>query len=295
MIKYEIKKSYENILKEYIFLIIGCFITAFASNSVLKPNGLSTSGITGLSIVLESVTGFNYSYIYYIFTIIILIATLLLMGKKEVMKIIMLSILYPTFLVLLQKLNVEIIIDDTLLVVVCFSVLYGIGVGIVLRFNYSYGGTDTISKIIQKKLLPFINISYIMLILDGAILILSGFILGIKVAMYGLIIQFLFTKVIDYVMFGVGTKLYKHEIISEKYHEISEYIMKNLKRGVTLRTITGAYTNTEKVQLCCVCSPKESVDIKRYLSSIDKHAYVEVLPIVSVWGIGMRFKKIDED
>lgn len=295
MIGQETKYNYKNLLKEYALLILGCFITAFASNSVLKPNGLSTSGITGLSIVLESMTGVNYSYIYYIFTIAILIATLILMGKKEVMKIIMLSVLYPTLLVLLQSLNIEIILDDTILVVICFSVLYGLGVGIVLRLSYSYGGTDTIAKIIQKKLLPFVNISFIMLLLDGLILILTGFVLGIKVALYGLIIQFLFTKVIDYVMFGVGTKLYKHEIISDKYHEISEYIMKNLKRGVTLRTITGAYTNTEKVQLCCVCSPKESLDIKRYLSSVDKHAYVEVLPIVSVWGIGMRFKKIDED
>ena len=134
-----------------------------------------------------------------------------------------------------------------------------------------------------------------MLMLDGSILIFTGFVLGLRVALYGLIIQFLFTKVIDYVMFGVGTKLYKHEIISERYHEISEYIMKNLKRGVTLKVITGAYTNIEKIQLCCVCSPKESVVIRRYLSDIDKNAYVEVMPIVSVWGIGTRFKKIDED
>ena len=212
MIGQETKYNYKNLLKEYALLILGCFITAFASNSVLKPNGLSTSGITGLSIVLESMTGVNYSYIYYIFTIAILIATLILMGKKEVMKIIMLSVLYPTLLVLLQSLNIEIILDDTILVVICFSVLYGLGVGIVLRLSYSYGGTDTIAKIIQKKLLPFVNISFIMLLLDGLILILTGFVLGIKVALYGLIIQFLFTKVIDYVMFGVGTKLYKHEL-----------------------------------------------------------------------------------
>lgn len=295
MIKQEAKKNYTSLIKEYVLLFVGCFITAFAANSILKPNGLSTSGITGLSIVLESIIGINYSYIYYIFTIAILIAALLLMGKKEVMKIIMLSILYPTFLVFLQSLNIEIKLNDTFLVVVFFSVLYGAGVGIVLRLNFSYGGTDTLSKIIQKKILPFVNVSHIMLVLDGLILILTGFVLGIEVALYGLIIQFLFTKVVDYVMFGVGTKLYKHEIISDRYQEISEYIMRDLKRGVTLKIITGAYTKKEKIQVCCVCSPKESVDIKKYLSTVDKSAYVEVLPIVSVWGNGMRFKRIDED
>lgn len=291
----EFKQTYKSSLKNYMMLILGCFITAFASNCVLKPSGLSTSGITGLSIVLESITGINYSYIYYIFTIIILIATFILIGRTEVMKIIMLSVLYPTFLVILQRFNIQIILDDTFLVVVFFSVLYGLGVGIVLRLNYSYGGTDTISKIIYKKFLPFVNISYIMLILDGLILVFTGFVLGIKVALYGLIMQFLFTKVVDYVMFGFGAKLYKHEIISDKYHEISDYIMTNLKRGVTLMTVTGAYTKVEKIKLCCVCSPKESVDIRKYLSNVDKNAYVEVLPIITVWGIGIRFKKIDEE
>ena len=295
MIIQETKKNYSDLIKEYALLFVGCFLTAFAANSVLKPNGLSTSGITGLSIVLESVIGINYSYIYYIFTFLILIATLFFMGKKEVMKIIMLSILYPTLLIFLQGLNIEVVLDDTFLVVIFFSVIYGAGVGIVLRLNFSYGGTDTIAKIIQKKIFPFVNVSHVLLVLDGLILIFTGFILGLKVALYGLIIQYLFTKVVDYVMFGVGTKLYKHEIISDRYVEISNYILNNLKRGVTLRTITGGYTNKEKVQLCCVCSPKESMDIKEYIKVIDKNAYVEVLPIVSVWGIGTRFKRIDED
>jgi uncharacterized membrane-anchored protein YitT (DUF2179 family) len=134
-----------------------------------------------------------------------------------------------------------------------------------------------------------------MLVLDGMILIFSGYALGIKIALYGLIIQFLFTKVVDYVMFGIGTELYKHEIISDKYQEISEYIMKNLKRGVTLIDVTGAYTKTKKIKLCCVCSPRQSVDIKKYLLEIDKKAYVEVMPIRSVWGLGNRFKRIDEE
>lgn len=291
----KIKKSYKELVKNYVFLVIGCFITAFASNCILKPSGLSTSGITGLSIVLESVTGINYTYIYYIFTLFILVATFILIGKAEIMKIIMLSILYPTLLFLLQKLNIILVLEDTFLVVVFFSLFYGLGVGIVLRLGYSFGGTDTIAKIVQRKVLPFINLSNVLLVLDGLILIFSGFVLGIKVALYGLIMQFLFTKVVDYVMFGVGTELYKHEIISDKYQEISEYIMTKLGRGVTLIDVTGAYTNTRKIKLCCVCSPKQSVDIKRYLAEVDNKAYVEVLPIRSVWGLGKRFKKIDEE
>lgn len=281
-------------IKKYVLMVIGCVITAFAASTILKPNGLCTSGITGLSILLEKVVGINYSYIYYIITFIIIIITLFTLGKKEVMNIIILSVLYPTTLLILEKFKIEFVSDDMFLVVVCFSVLYGLGVGIILRLNFSFGGTDTLSKIIQKNFVPFLNINMVMLILDGIVLILSAFIFGLKVALYGIISQLIFTKVVDYVMFAVGTKLYKHQIISEKYYEISQFIMKDLGRGVTLSQVTGAYTNKNKMQVLCVCSPKESVKIKNFISKIDKNAYVEVLPVVSVWGIGLRFKRIDE-
>ena len=281
------------LLKEYVLMVVGCFITAFASNCVLKPNGLSTSGITGLSIVLESIIHINYTYIYYVLTGVVLLFTLILIGKKEVMKIIALSILFPTMLVGLQALKIEIILDDLILAILLFGFLYGLGVGIVLKINYSFGGTDTIAKIVHKRVLPFVNISLIMLFIDGMVLLFTAFTMGLKIALYGVVGQVVLTKVIDYVMFGFGTKLYKHNIISEKYNEISQFIMHNLKRGVTMTKVVGAYTNADKTQITCVCSPKESVAIREFIAKTDVKAYDEVIPIVSVWGVGNRFKHID--
>lgn len=281
-------------LKEYGLVVLGCFITAFATNCVLKPNGLSTSGITGLSIVLEQVTKINYTYIYYGLTAVVLLFTIILIGKREVMKILLLSIMYPTMLVVLQYFNVEIILDDMFLVIMLFGFLYGLGVGIVLKMNYSFGGTDTIAKIINRKFLPFVHISGIMMVLDGIVLLLTAIVMGIKIGLYGIVGQVVFTKVVDYVMFGFGTKLYKHTIISEKHEEISQYIMKNLGRGVTITEVVGAYTKEGHTQISCVCSPKESVTIRRLIASVDPKAYVEVIPMISVWGIGRRFKNIDD-
>ncbi|HCJ56884.1 MAG TPA: membrane protein, partial [Clostridiaceae bacterium] len=81
------KINIKNLLNNIVYLTLGCFITAFAVNYILKPNGLITSGITGLAIILEKYMNINYSYIYYFMTFIILIVTFLLMGKKEILKI----------------------------------------------------------------------------------------------------------------------------------------------------------------------------------------------------------------
>lgn len=123
--------NFKKFLYESLYLTIGCFITAFSVNYILKPNGLITSGITGLSIILEKYLLIDYYYIYYMATLIILIATLILMGKKEIMKIIFLSILYPTVLMLMQGIEFKFIENDLLLASIYFSLFYGIGVGMI--------------------------------------------------------------------------------------------------------------------------------------------------------------------
>ena len=166
---------------------------------------------------------------------------------------------------------------------------YGIGVGMILRKGFSFGGTDTIAKILNKKLFPSINVSYIMLVLDGIVIMIAAFTFGRNIALYSIISQFIVTKVCDYTMFGFGTKLYKLEIISTKYEEISNYIMYELGRGVTLFKIKGCYTNEEKVQIESICSPNQTVMIQELIKNIEPTAFVKVLPVLNVWGKGRRF------
>ena len=59
------KANVKKILFDTLYLTIGCFITAFAVNYILKPNGLITSGITGLAILLEKYLQINYISLLY--------------------------------------------------------------------------------------------------------------------------------------------------------------------------------------------------------------------------------------
>lgn len=285
----------KKLFSDTIYLTIGCLITAFSVNYILKPNGLITSGITGLAIVLEKYLHINYSYIYYFATLIILLITFVLMGKKEIMKIIFLSVLYPTVLLAMQSFEFKFVENDLLLASIYFSLFYGLGVGMILRKGFSFGGTDTLARILNKKAFPSINVSYIMLVLDGFVIITAAFAFGRNIALYSIISQLIITKVCDYIMFGFGTKLYKLEIISSKYEEISKFIMFELGRGVTLLNVTGCYTNEDKVQIESVCSPNQAVMIQKLIKQIDSTAFVKVLPVINVWGKGIRFIDISSE
>ena len=101
----------------------------------------------------EKFTGVNYALIYYGLMLLILILTFVSLGYREVSNILFLSFLYPLVLWVLNHWTVEIILKEKLIAVMLFGVIYGVGAGITYRLGYSYGGTDTLAKILKTKVL----------------------------------------------------------------------------------------------------------------------------------------------
>ncbi len=289
------KKEIKKIIFGLVAAFIGCSVSAISINLIIRPNGLNGIGLTGLSIIIEQLTGLNYTYIYYGGAALILVATALTIGKKQAIKILYLSILFPTMLLVFQKTGLEIIFEEKMVAAVFAGVISGIGSGICFRFGFSYGGTDSVAKIIHRKLLPFINLAQILLIVDGVVVVCTGIVFGVEVAVYSLITQFIVMKVVDYVMFGIGLTLVKLEIVTPNNDAVAKYIMNEIRRGVTLSHVTGGYTKTERVKVTCICSPKESVEIKKFVAKIDEKPHIVVTQVARVWGAGRRFESLTDD
>ncbi len=84
--------------------------------------------------------------------------------------------------------------------------LAGAGIGLIFKRGFSMGGTDTIAKIMHRKWFPFMSLSQILLVMDIAIILLSLTIFETKIALYAIITQIIFTKSVDLVLFGFGSK-----------------------------------------------------------------------------------------
>lgn len=288
------KKNNKDILSDFILVTIGCVLTAFSITSILKPNGLITGGITGISIILEKFIYIKYTYIYYALSVLILIVSYITTGKKEALKIITLSIAFPLILIELENFNYIFIQNDMLLASVYFGIIYGIGIGLVFKRGFSFGGTDTIAKILNKRILNFISISQILLGIDGVIIAASAIIYNKNIALYAIISQIITTRVIDAVMFGFSSKKVQIEIISEKYEQIADYILHKVAKGVTSYEVKGRYKNEKRLKLQTICSPKEAMLIKKFITTADPEAFVNVISITSVWG-GVGFDKLVDE
>jgi len=288
-------KKYQKFIVDSIFLIIGCVLLAFSITSILKPNGLITGGITGISIIIDEIFKIKYTYIYYLLSISVLLNALFFLGKREALKIVLVSLLFPPILIIFEALSIDFVENDLILASVYYGIIGGVGCGLILKRGFSMGGTDTIAKIFHNRLFPFISLSQILLGIDTIIIISSTFIFDRNIALYAILTQVVFMKAIDTVLFGFGSKKVRIEVISNEVDKIAHYILNKVKRGVSTYEIKGGYTKITKTKIVSICSPRESMLIKSFIAEIDPNAFVSVMPVVSVWGKGVGFESLVEE
>src|SRR6056297_2138191 len=283
------------ILVDILVLGTGCLMLAFAIASILKPNGLVTGGFTGMSIILGYLFNINYTFIYYGFSLSVMLAAFIFLGKKNALKILLISVIFPLVLIAVDEMCFPLIENDLFLGSIYFGVIGGIGAGLVFKRGFSTGGTDTVAQILHKKIFPFISLSQIIFAVDICVLSLAALVFDRNIALYGIISNYVFAKSIDLVLFGFGSKKLKVEIISDYSNQIADYIINSIERGLTILDVTGGYSKDTKSKILTICSPRESMLIKRFVAEVDDKAFIYVLPVVSVWGEGSGFERLQEE
>ncbi|MCI5898072.1 MAG: YitT family protein [Anaerovoracaceae bacterium] len=289
------RRHMEKIGLDLVFVTLGCLAGAFATIGILIPYGLSSGGLTGIVRIIQGFLPLNYSILFYAGSLLIFTLCWITMGFREARKILLLTVLYPLALMLFEQFDFTLLEEeDIFLAVIYYGVLTGISNGLVFSRGYSFGGTDTIAKIIKKKFLPQMDLSKILLGIDAVVIIGSGLLFGRNIALYALVTQVILTKVTEIVLYGFETKVVQMEVITEKQEEVADYIMHTIGRGVTHVDVVGGYTGKEKNKLITLCSPRESMLIKQFIAGVDPRAFVTVIRVETVWGYGSGFSELSD-
>jgi uncharacterized membrane-anchored protein YitT (DUF2179 family) len=96
-------------------------------------------------------------------------------------------------------------------------------------------------------------------------------------------------------MFGFETKIVKLEIITDKKELITKFIMEELMRGVSCSQIVGEFTGELHFKLEVLCSPRESIVIRRFVANYDSDILMTAIHVDTVWGNGPGFTDIAKD
>jgi len=293
----EPKTKAEKILREVLIILTATFCGSSVQILVMIPNGMTSGGMPGITrLITHFIPSLPYPLVYYGLSMIVVIVAYFTMGIKEVRRIIALVITYPVMLYLFERTNFTLLDSkDPFLASLLIGVGYGLATGIGYIGGYSSGGTDTIARVLKYKVLNSVRVGDIQMVIDMSIIIISAFVFNVNVALYAIVNAYIAAKVISAVMLGYNGRYLQFDIIAsdkEKSDAIAEYVMNKVNRAVTTHVSRGEYTHEERRTITVICTPAESVKIKKFVAKTDPDAFATLMPVTNVWG--KRFSDIRE-
>ena len=270
-------------IKELIEFIIGCFLVALAFNLFMSPNNLVAGGVSGFSLILKHFFGLNPSTIISVANVFLIILSFLVLGKEKTKATILGSILFPIFVSLTEHLSTYISFKESemILIAVFGGVLQGIGAGLIFRAGYSTGGTDILNMIVSK--IFKISLGNSMFFTDGTIIVIGAFVFGFNHLMYSLIILYLISTLTDKVVLGISDSKAFY-IITSKEKEVKDFVINELKHGVTEFNAKGGFNSENQTVLMSVVPTREYYKLKEGIHNIDKNAFFVAMDSYEVKG-----------
>jgi uncharacterized membrane-anchored protein YitT (DUF2179 family) len=274
-------------LKNILLLVAGCAIMGLAYALFLIPHHFVPGGVSGIAIILNYFAGLPVGALIMVLNVPIFLLGLKTMGKKYVVNSIAGMVISSLFIDLFDKvLKVQPATDNAVLAAIYGGVMVGVGLGLIFRGRASTGGSDIIGMILSKNM--GMSLGFGIMVADFVIISASGFAFGnLEAPLYGYIVLFLSTKVIDMILEGWS---YSKMVIitSSRTKEIADFILRGLDRSGTALRSRSLYLNREGEIILTVIHRKQLSDLRSFIKKTDPEAFVVINDTYDVLGKGFK-------
>ena len=268
-------------LFSYAQIILGALVGGAAYPLFMTPNSIAPGGITGIATILNHLFRWPVGTVTLLLNLPLFLISYRAMGRIFAFRSLVATIFFTLFIDILP---LQPMTADPLLGALYGGVMLGCGLGLIMRGGATSGGSDMIAKMVNKRF-QFISTGSFLFAIDFAVVVSAGFLIGATEALYSLICIFLSAKVMDTVIIGFSSNKACF-IISSRWQEIADRIMRDMDRGVTQLTARGASTGAERPTLLCVIGRSEIMALKRILREEDEKAFVIIVEAHEAIGDG---------
>lgn len=282
-------------LKTWLFMNLGILLMAVGIYFFKAPNGFATGGVSGVAIILANIFPVLTQSVYMmIINVLLLIVGLIVLGKEcgilTIYCSLMLSLenwLFETLIPLSAPLT-----SYPLLELVYAVLLTGVGSAIIFKCRASSGGTDIVALVLKKY--TSMNVGTALLCTDFLIAAMTfirfgeqGISIDPQTGLFSLLGLFAKVFVVDDIIDSINL-CKSFTIITVKPDEINDYILKEIKHGVTVISAHGAYTGENKTVLMTVCRRSEAIRLRKKVYEIDPGAFMIITKTSEIMGKGFR-------
>lgn len=281
------RQIFTRIILRLFLITIGACIYALGLEGFLIPNSFMDGGVTGISIMISSITGGSLSLFLILLNLPFLFFAYKLMGKKftifSLYGIIVLSIATALFR------DIPAFTDEMLLATIFGGGMLGIGLGIVIRYGAAMNGSEILGVLLASKL-PF-NVSDFIMAFNVIVFICGGFVFGGEAAMYSVLAYMIAAKLMDTIVDGFN-ELSAFHIITDHVDEMGTAIVRELGKTVTYLSGEGGYSGNRTKIIYVVVSRLEEAQLRDLIDDINEHAFVSVSTVNEVKGQSFKRRTV---
>lgn len=279
------KTKYIKGMLKYLKMTVATVICSVGISLFLDPNALAPGGVTGVSIILNRVTGVETGTWILLLNIPILILGIWKFGVRFILSTVYCIVLVSAVTNILAPIGA--VTTDPFLAAIAGSSLMALGLGLVFKAGGTTGGTDIIIKVLRLKF-PYLKTGSLFLFMDASVVLLSFLVLkDVDKALYAGMAVFVTSFVLDLVLYGRDEAKLIY-IISDSAKEIAARILEELNIGATYVKGSGAYSGKEKDVIICVTRKQLSYKAEAIVKEVDASAFMIISSATEIYGEGYK-------
>ncbi|WP_203641130.1 YitT family protein [Levilactobacillus andaensis] len=272
---------------DLIMIGVGCAMFAFGLVFFNIANHLADGGISGVTLILRALFGIDPAYSTILINIPLILIGWRFLGRQSLIYTIYGTIMLSVFLWIWQRVPIVIQLHgDLLLSALGAGVIGGFGSGLLYRYGGTTGGTDIIARIFER--FRGVPMGRTLLYLDVIVLLVSLVYIDIQHMAYTLIYSYIFARIVNFTQEGAYAAR-GIIVVSDHHQEITDNIMDELGRGVSLIDGEGGYSHQSRKMIYVVVAPSELHRLRQIIQRNDPRAFVSVINVNEALGEGFTF------
>lgn len=236
----KIKRRFKYIFTDIVLTLTGIISASIGLKAFLLPNHFFDGGVTGTSILINHLTGFDISILILLFNL-----PFIFLGYKQISKQFAIKSLVTIIGLAISVHWVELppLTDDKVLIAFFGGLFLGTGIGLSLRGGTVIDGTEVLAIYLSKKLK--ITIGTVILIFNVLLFMIAAWLVSIEIALYSILTYVTASKAADFIIHGIEEYI-GLTIISSKSEEIRIALTEEMGYGATVyKGLRGFRKNME--------------------------------------------------
>lgn len=273
-------------LKLIISVLLGNFLLAFSVCAFVIPNNIMLGGSNGISLFIQMfLPGVRLSVISACVNVSLFLMGWAFLGWKFAATSLASTLIYPLLLAFCESLPLDTLFQNENIVfsALACSVLFGVGIGLVIRAGGSTGGMDIPPCILNRYF--GIPVGQSVMFFDSLVVLMQVFVKGLDGILCSILIIAVMGFVIDKTVV-TGEKTLQLIIISPRFQEIRDMILHRANCGVSLLNMETGYEGKIRQAVLTVIYSNKYPEIRDATLSIDPHAFIITSDVTNVNGLG---------